>query len=405
MNYMDNEKQIVAEALNRGATVGFLSSWLSNRRSRGSPPQRPSKEESRQLIQPDVTAYQNMVTAEFQSLPSAVANAFGSLKGYFAMRPLYYLAGFDSPKEEVLSKILPSYSLFGRTFPIHAQFKPGLDRVQQILRSVPGLYERMCGLISTRDGDGSFCPRYVAGSTQLSGHAFGLAVDIDNLENPRIVGAVIPLLNEAIKRQGIDYDFGSKFLDRLQNTRMLTFQQQVRLKYGSAKKASDTLQQWLKETLARYDTCLQQTQQGKGANKGTPAFDIAQSAQAELDDDRDLQILKSLIRAYGDRNELDRWAQTGIVNLPIELVAAFYVAFNGDPNFLWGGADYHDSKDFMHFELQPLPGGQPFRPGCLTATRSGTPRTLAELFPSWIAAFLVFQNPEIDSLLQEFNCH
>jgi hypothetical protein len=229
-----------------------------------------------------------------------------------------------------------------------------LERVQGILRQI-GLYERMCGLVSTKKGDGGFCPRYVAGSTTLSGHAFGLAVDIDNIENPRIVGAdIIPLLNEAVKRQsGLDYDFGSQFLERLQNYRILDNRQQ----------------------------------------------------------DRDLQILK-LLKAKRDRNKLDSWAQIGIVNLPIELVAAFYVAFSGDPNFLWGGSDYHDSKDFMHFELQPLPDRQHRRPGCLTATRSykskqerpeAIVRTLEELFPSWaqMSAFLAFENPEIDDLLEQ----
>lgn len=405
MNYIDNEKQIVAEALNRGATVGFLSTWLWCKRRGGTPTSPPSKEEMRhgkdeirQMIQPELDAYRNKVTAEFQSLPKI---GFRDLKHYFTMRPLYYLIGFDHPKEEVLAKILPSYQFLGQTIPVHALFKVGLDRVQQILRNVPGLYERMCGLVSTRKGDGCFCPRFVADSTKLSAHAFGLAIDIENLENPMIKGAIIPLLNQAIKTQsGIDYDFGSRFLDRLQNSRLLDNRQQLLLKYGSAKKASEALQEWLKENLAMYDTCLQQIQQGKGAGKGTAAFVIAETAQSDLDKDEDLQLLKLLIKANGGRNELDGWAQTGILNLPIELVAAFYVAFSGDPNFLWGGADYHDSKDFMHFEQQPLPGGQPSRPGCLTANRSGKPRALADLFPPWIGAFLIFENPEIDELLE-----
>jgi hypothetical protein len=65
MNYIDaNEKQIIAEALNRGATVGFLTSWLRSRRP--APP--PSREAIRQMILPELTTYLNKVTAEFQSL-------------------------------------------------------------------------------------------------------------------------------------------------------------------------------------------------------------------------------------------------------------------------------------------------------------------------------------------------
>jgi hypothetical protein len=227
----------------------------------------------------------------------------------------------------------------------------------------------------------------VAGSSKLSNHSFGLAIDIDNLENPRIYdpkGHFIPLLNEVVKRKcGLDYDFASLFVEGLGNSRVLSNRQHLLLAYGSAKKASDAVQAWLKENLAAYDARLSEISHARGTKPGTPAFIKGQQAQQAIDNERDLQLVK-LLRHQIEEDVLESWAQTGIVNLPIELIAAFYVAFNWNPLFRWGGGDYCNSKDFMHFELQAVitEGGR-VRPGALTP--DSKQRTLEELFP---AAFL-----------------
>lgn len=253
-------------------------------------------------------------------------------------------------------------------------------------------------------GDGCFCPRFQAGSTKLSNHAFGMAIDIDHPENPRIInaskkGTIIPLLNEAVKRQsGFDYDFGSLFVERLENSRVLTNRQQLMLAYGSARKASEAIQEWLKQNLATYRTCLNEISKARGAKPGTPAFINGQQAQMAIDKERDPQLLK-LLDNQVEKGVLERWAETGIVNLPIELVAALYVAFNWNPLFRWGGGGFRHSKDFMHFELRAvIDDAGSVRPGALTP--DSPQRTLEELFPP---SFLAFYTPEIDRLATEIS--
>ena len=50
---------------------------------------------------------------------------------------------------------------------------------------------------------GCYYPRFIAGSTTLSNHSFGLAIDINSLENQRgTVGEMHPLVVEIFKNWG-----------------------------------------------------------------------------------------------------------------------------------------------------------------------------------------------------------
>ncbi len=50
---------------------------------------------------------------------------------------------------------------------------------------------------------GCYYPRFIAGSTTLSNHSFGLAIDINSLENQRgTVGEMHPVVVEIMKKWG-----------------------------------------------------------------------------------------------------------------------------------------------------------------------------------------------------------
>jgi hypothetical protein len=108
MNYFDREKQIVEEALNRGASARFLTLWLLWKRRQGGPSSQPSEGEIAKMIEPEVIAYRNKLSAEFNSLGKIgfadPDKKRTNIEHYFVMRPLYYLLGFSNPCQDIFFK-------------------------------------------------------------------------------------------------------------------------------------------------------------------------------------------------------------------------------------------------------------------------------------------------------------
>jgi hypothetical protein len=425
MNLDIEERHLIEEALNRGASERllvdffvwrgryptkpartaagesirkFLEAPLSNTGS----PYSESQESVRKVLEPFFTAYNNKVIAEFRSLHGhTFADPDGTRtpeRHYFYMRPMYYVAGFDDPLEAFLSKIRPFFFL-GKTVPggVHDALIPGLNRVPAILDQIsPGLSGRVAAAIHSQDA--GFVPRFIKGSSELSNHAFGLAIDIEPPSNPHIRGNLIPLLNEVVKRKiGIDFDFGSEYASGKIWSGVLSDEQRLELTYLNGNAASRAVQDWLEENMATYEQCLQEIAAGNKHNASAADRENAKEAKMAIDNERDLQLMQ-ILHKQTDGATLNEWRQNGIQSLPFELVWALKKAFETNHWFRWG-QEYRSTKDAMHFELQAIVKHKDgsITPATLTPNANRV-RPLDELFP---IVFLACYTPELDDLLDQ----
>lgn len=357
MELTDKDKHLVEEALNLGASERLLVDYFVFRGRWARPPAPERPENVQKTLAPLFTAFHNKVSAEFQSLPKGwFADPDGERtpeQHYSYMRVRYYMVGFNSPAQTCLLKIR-RFAFLGKNVPggVHEAMVPGLTQVAFILdNELPGLSARVAAVISSQDG--GFVPRKIAGSSDLSNHAFGLAIDIDPPTNPHVKGKVIPLLNEVVKRKaGLDFDFGSSYGSGKDWSGVLSDERRLKVTYLYASRASKAVQGWLQENMGTYDQCVRDV--AAGGRAGATAADKAntQQAQMAIDNERDLQLIR-LLEKETDRATLDQWRQHGIQSLPYELVSAINRAFAANPCFRWG-QEYQSSKDAMHFELQAV---------------------------------------------------
>jgi hypothetical protein len=428
MNLDIEDRHLIEEALNRGASERMLVDFFvwrghyttkpartaageSIRKMFEAPfsttasPYSESQERVRKVLEPFFTAYRNKVLAEYGKFRERHGETFADPDGtrtpeqhYFYMRPIYYVAGFNDPLAAFLSKIRP-FVFLGKNVPggVHDALIPGLNQVPVILDQIsPGLSGLVAAAI--RSQDAGFVPRFIKGSSELSNHAFGLAIDIEPPSNPHIKGSLIPLLNEVAKRQsGIDFDFGSQYASGKVWSGVLSDEQRSVLVYLYGKKASRAVQDWLEENMATYEECLQEIAAGNKHNASTADRENAKQAKMAIDNERDLQLMQSLREQTGWAN-LNEWRQNGIQSLPFELVWALKQAFKTSPWFRWG-QEYRSTKDAMHFELQAI---VKHRDGSITratlAPDANRVRPLDELFP---IVFLACYTPEMDDLLDQ----
>ncbi|MFL4981016.1 MAG: hypothetical protein ACJ8FU_06805 [Xanthobacteraceae bacterium] len=393
---------LIEEALNRGATERLLVDFLVWRRRYGDTKTPVTHFNMRKLLDPYLTAYNNKVSDEFKSLKGGNSwfldpdRQRTPEQHYFYMRPLYYAAGFDNPAQSFLSKINP-YVFLGKKIPggVHDALVPGLDKVASILDGAyPGLSASVAA--SIRSQDGGFVPRFIAGSSELSNHAFGLAVDIDPPSNPHVKGRIIPLLNEVVKRQtGRDFDFGSQYASGKVWSGILSDEGRITVTYLYADVGAAAVQEWLKANLATYEQCLQDIAAGTKRNATDDDRQNAELAKLAIDNERDLQLMR-LLQAQTNLATLNTWRQSGIQSLPFALVWALKQAFKGNRAFRWG-QEYKSSKDAMHFELQAIIKQQDgtIVPGALTPDAPRV-RLLNDLFPTM---FLATYSPEFDDFM------
>jgi hypothetical protein len=400
---VDEDSAIIQEALHRGADFGQISKlmFLRARANRdSSSADQPNAMLARisetlrvdplleaqskfQLIHSELEKYRQRLKTEFSRLPGIVRGAFASreqkeseedwsarcFEAYLKMRSAYYVAGYDTPAETFLHKIQPATCLDKDVENgLHEAFKKRLDELGKRLDHIqPGLAKEVSAKLS---GIG-FQPRFIApkqgqkaAHASLSNHAFGLAIDFNASWNPHIKDLdVIVTLKEAT-----GYDFGALFAPMCAPEEAL-----VEETYRKALEASAALQRWLRRYLPIYVGVSQQkkplppkSKKSRDPLEGLVGASIDPECK-EPDLDTETNIIRlTIINKYHSIHEMQRWADRGVMSLPLALVTAMKGL-----GFGWGG-EWEKSKDFMHFEMNYKSVAPP----------ENRWRPLDELFPS-----------------------
>jgi hypothetical protein len=364
-----DEPWVIKEAFYRGGTPALILDWLWWKRDQ----MRPSyRHVYRQALQPSTTPYRlnqkpdryesvagfyNPVMSlwqTYQKEAEAEFNALGPVRYYFAdpdeaddgadpasrissnrefykaMRPAYYNLGYTYPARAIFGKI-KDFTIF--------QHKVGCglhENFIEFLRDFRDVYPSLAAL--EFNNSGGFVPRNIAGSEQISNHAFGLALDLKPESNPRIATkSAIEELNSVVKEEeGVDFDFGG-----LPGGANATLEQMD----GDSRKASEAVGCWIDEHLPKYKLL-----QDKIARGG----DEAKEARKVIDSDRDLRRLNTINKSFTVK-QLEVWRQSGIYTLPFSLVISMHSLASSHRyagvGFRYGG-NYNHSKDYMHFEMQ-----------------------------------------------------
>jgi hypothetical protein len=279
---------------------------------------------------------------------------------YRSLRPAYCRLGYSRPFEQIFSPLVRG-SFFGR--PVLVQ-----PRVNAMLAQLPAELEARVMPWLAPGHPGGFVPRFIAGTTTLSDHAFGLALDFNPATNPHIKGGLIPVVRWGT-RGAPDapdgYEFGSPLVDENAVPDRATRVAQI---HATGRRASDRFARWLRETIAKDDD-LALLEKGELAliegwkrmlvQPAHIAFrDLAEAglvpAQARLAQIQaaialsgDLQQLRAL-RGIARPAEIATWRDTGIRDMPLELPASMTAV-----GFVWGD-EWRGHKDGMHFDLGPV---------------------------------------------------
>jgi D-alanyl-D-alanine carboxypeptidase len=224
-----------------------------------------------------------------------------SFHKYLAIRPAYQAAGIPNPAEFIVNNIV-EVSFFGHKSPAHQDLKSPLQQAEAALKAqniTPDIHRFW-----------SFVPRAIRGSTKLSEHAKGRAIDINQKENPRIINADDILVIQAVTGVNMGAVQTAAVLRAASETFKTTFNQA-----------------WIGQHRHELNTLSHQ-------KHPSPA------------DHQRITELRQLLRAVRHRHsELRGYARRGMLNLEQSLIDALTNA-----GFTWGG-EFESSKDFMHFEL------------------------------------------------------
>ena len=337
----------------------------------------------RELIAPEVAAYDAKVVAEFDSLKSFVRPSFGwdpaktPLEKYREMRPAYCRAGFANPKAEIFDTLVDVQFL--APSPKARRLPGGVQ--PEVATRLANLYEALAALDPALADSfrprflSGFVPRRVAGTKTLSDHALGLAIDLNWDRNPHVKGAeMIRIVKEATagatNAPADGYDFGKPFGNpTLEASDPIAYIGKV---HEISTAAGAALQAWIAEALAREKEILELIQiatallsdrqaERRATRAGTPARALADQriadARAELTaaqellkelDVRRLRQLRTLVpgaTATERAATLRSWATNGVRDLPLALVIALKVV-----GLTWGD-EWKGHKDGMHFDL------------------------------------------------------
>jgi len=307
-------------------------------------------ERARPPVQERFDAYLAATTTDFIRLKSAsVKQSFEPitdapyndpyatrLEKYQVMRGAYYRAGWTCINRDVLDLIGPA-SFFGTPVRagVHREMADVLRGAEKLVRDRdPKLaaVQQTAGFVIS-----GFVPRLQAGSTQLSNHAMGLAIDIDpdwnpQLKSPAARAAFIRATGDDISRSlypASSIEVASKAYTRV--TAM-----------------SRHLQDWLHQWLPQY---LQLARQRADAAKDPKGKQKVASIDKQIASGQDLSAVAALVKEYS-LPTVQSWAANGIATIPPQVIQAFLDA--GRQNGAsWGGL-YEKTKDFMHLELVKL---------------------------------------------------
>jgi hypothetical protein len=403
----------IREALRRGATtlhVSLLRMYLDAAMACATTSSSDLDESMRSLrdlgnsliVQQEEEIFAKTIKAEFESLPAGfVGGKWSPVKDEYDyrhhIRPVYYAYGYTEPTE-LLNK-MTRLSVLGKSeIWIHEAYANILRKLPFVLDGWrPGLAVSLGKQVKSLLG---LQIRPIAGSSTLSNHALGCAIDIDAYSNPRIYGPlVIEVFNRAARSEGVTFDFGKAVLPEKERRNDDYTEDDVVEIYNRGIPASNAVRSWLRRHLPKYKRLMTQIESAEKLLKtkhspGTPllkrlgadeasarqagAKEVANALRAEakaaranpvggvceppsivaekaIEDIRsaaneilcnlDLSGIQLLYENY-EPKYIETWEKEGVLNIPLALAAALV----GPLKLKWG-QQYKDSKDAMHFEL------------------------------------------------------
>jgi len=329
----------------------------------------------------------------------------------YRIRPIYYSHGYTDPADFLSQQV--EYSLLGKSRLktwIHSDLKEILEKTPGVLNGwSAGLAEQTAKGIESVNG---LQIREVKGTSTLSNHAFGCAIDVNALANPHVVGpAVIEVFNSVARQGGAPFDFGKPVLTQQERGHARYTADDIMEIRNRAIPASGAVKAWLQTNLPQYRKIMAQVQNLekelgiKHVKPNTPLavrFKHAEAAAQRLraerikkkppfieteanrgsapppDDEREGVALGEIDEAFlaitsdpdlsriqvlyenFETSYIDTWEKQGVMSIPLYFAAAMV----GELGLRWG-EQYEGSKDAMHFELvnhvpadDPLPKGE-----------------------------------------------
>ena len=290
--------------------------------------------------------------------PQQQAHAF---QRYQSLRPAYCRVGYSRPFEQIFGPIVRG-SFLGKRVLVQPRVKTMLDRLPAIMDA--DAQARVLAWLG-ESGAGGFVPRFIADTTVLSDHAYGLALDFKPATNPHIKGKLTPVVRWGTRGspEALDgYDFGSPLVDETAVPDRATRVAQI---HAIGRRASDRFRRWLGDTivtdedLAALEAGSLKLIEGWKRMLVKPANVVFRDlAEAELAGEEvrlaqmrtaialsgDLQQLRAL-RAAAKPTDIATWRDGGIRDMPLDLPAAMTSV-----GFIWGD-EWDGHKDGMHFDL------------------------------------------------------
>jgi hypothetical protein len=205
--------------------------------------------------------------------------------------------------------------------PVTQKFFGHTDKVSPRFARVLKLVEQDIRISPIRRGFAVWQAREIAGTSRLSLHALGDAIDIDAALNPHILER--PEID--VVRAVTGKDLGTY------------------LKRSELRLASDLFRQNFHRAVGDLEARLRAVNLAISASPGGDKQFLAER--------KNLRGLLGTINAdlNSPNSNFRSWAANGFFNLPDALIDSFLKA---DRNVVWGG-EYRTSKDFMHFEYDP----------------------------------------------------
>ncbi|WP_157880890.1 hypothetical protein [Streptomyces griseoruber] len=277
------------------------------------------------------------------------------------IRALMYQQGTPDPMR-YWREIEPAVELFG------VRVEAGIHR--ELLRRLKAATEKSPSDLTALDADAErygvatvygFQPRTIHGADRLSNHAWGLAIDVNATWNAYItLGGVMEVINRHttehvdLRRDAVDHRLAARedreivLEQRDEVLKNASYDLKIRLAGIEPKATSlfDAVQRAADE-LANAEAT------GEAARV---ALAQAQYAQARKAYEAGPDVADYIyLRTHLPEKELTIWTLEGFLNLPLEVIKM--IKFK--EGVVWGG-EYERIKDFMHFELAPLPGARHF---------------------------------------------
>jgi hypothetical protein len=248
---------------------------------------------------------------------------------YQYVRPGYLKEGFNYPVDVI--NLISKISFFDQKVFVHKFFGEKLKTVESLIPSED--YENIknelkkFGLKDKKTGKekilfGAFVPRYIEAESSLSGHALGIAIDINYTTNPFIIGNFASCVDDIL-----DYlekqDNMSRFGRTRQKLNNIMGNQELKID-ESLREMSKALQRFLQVWIPKLES-------GKYDHQATP-----------------IRLVKNLINSYKNGFQgVKDLCKNGFITIPSAIFGAMKDAG------IKSGIEYKTKKDTMHFEIKP----------------------------------------------------